>query len=132
MNENNPYASPTNFLTTSDQLPFPIDPADRKKVDAVIKDAGQFWLAIILCVFCSVIGALIVPFWYLIRLVQWNALAKKYPALTAPDAPVGSVQAKFKSSQWKLIVGLVVGGGIFLWVIGYILILVLVAASGAA
>ena len=131
MNDYNPYASPAYADRTSDQLPFAIDPADRIKIDAVIKDAGQFWLAIALCILCSAIGALIIPFWYLARLLQWNGLAKKYPALTVQGAPPGSLQAKFQSSQWKLIVGIAVGGGIFLCVLAYFLILVAAAGNAA-
>ncbi|MDP1562198.1 MAG: hypothetical protein Q8M16_12535 [Pirellulaceae bacterium] len=77
----------------SDQLPFVMDPADRKKLDVVIKDAGQFWIAIVLCILCSAIGSIIIPFWYLARLIQWNGLAKKYPALTVNGAPEGSIHS---------------------------------------
>jgi hypothetical protein len=129
MQPSNPYAPPPATGTVSDQLPFVIDPADKKKMEAVMKDAGQFWLAIVLCILCGAIGSLIIPFWYLARLIQWNALAKKYPALTMHGAPEGSIQANFKSSQWKLIVGMVVGGVIFLFLLLYIVILIVVISG---
>lgn len=137
MNQNNPYAPPTTAtgVTISGQsshpFPFVTDSADRIKLEAVIKDAGQFWVAIALCILCSAIGAIIIPFWYLARLVQWNRLAKKYPDLMLSGAPAGSIQAKFQSSQWKLIVGMVVGGCIFAFLVLYI-ILAVVTASFAA
>jgi hypothetical protein len=80
---------------------------------------------------CSAIGSIIVPFWYLARLLQWNRLAKKYPDLMLSGAPAGSIQAKFQSSQWKLIVGMVVGGCIFALFVLYI-IFVIVMTSFAA
>lgn len=114
-----------------DQLPFAIDPADRKKLDTVIKDAGQFWIAIVLCLLCSAIGAIIIPFWYMARLIQWNGLAKKYPDLLVEGAPTGSIQAKFRSAQWKLIVGMVVGGCIFVLLFLYVvLVIALAGVSG--
>ena len=127
MNEHNPYAAPVNVETAANDLPFDIGAADRKKVDAIIKDAGQFWLAIILCIICTGIASIIVPFWYLVRLVQWNGLAKKYPGLVVHGPPPASLQAKFKSSQWKLIVGMVVGGIVFLGLVAYFTVIGLVA-----
>lgn len=123
MTEQNPYATPTSN-DVRDHFPIELDPKDRKKVEAVIKDAGQFWLAIILCIVCSAICAIIIPIWYLVRLLQWNALGTKYPALMAPGVPANTIQAKFQSSQWKLIVGMLVGGVVFAFVILYFLVLI--------
>ena len=110
MTEPNPYAAPTSpAKVNSDVGSIVLDPKDRKKAEAIVKDAGQFWLAIILCIFCSINGALLIPIWYTVRFLQWNSMAKKYPALVAAGAPAGSFPAKFKSSQWKLIVGIVIG-----------------------
>lgn len=33
---------------------------DLKKLEALVKDANQFWIAIIMCVVCSSVGALII------------------------------------------------------------------------
>ena len=123
--ENNPYATPTQIGAAQDSVPIDLEPKDRIKVEAVIKDAGQFWLAIILCILCSAIGAFIIPVWYLVRLLQWNSLANKYPALMSDDVPAKSIQARFKSSQWKLITGMVVGGVVFSFVALYILLLII-------
>ena len=122
MTEQNPYAAPTTGAT-SDEISLAIDSSDQKKIDAVIKDAGQFWLAIILCILCSAIGAFIIPIWYSVRLIQWHRLAKKYPGLISQQAPSGSVQAKFQSSQWKLIVGGVIGAFILVCLIAYVFLL---------
>ena len=118
MNEPNPYKAPASpAIVGSDPSDIILDPKDLKKAQAVVKDAGQFWLAILLCILCSIIGALLIPIWYTVRLVQWNSLANAYPALVVANAPKASFAAKFKSSRWKLIVGLVVGVVIFGWVI---------------
>lgn len=126
MTEQNPYAAPSSTEPAHDPSPVDLDPKGLAKVEAVVKDAGQFWLAIILCVVCSGIGGLIVPIWYLVRLLQWRSLANKYPALLSNGAAPGSIQAKFQSAQWKLIVGLVVGAIIFAMVVLYILTLVFI------
>ena len=92
MTEQNPYAAPSSAEPSHDPLPVDLNPKDLAKVEAVVKDAGQFWLAIILCVVCSGIGALIVPIWYLVRLLQWRYLANKHPALLSTGATPGSIQ----------------------------------------
>ena len=131
MTEQNPYATPTYTEPKSEFVPINLDPKDRKKAEAVIKDAGQFWLAIVLCFVCSAIGALIVPIWYLIRLLQWHSLAGKYPELLAEGVPSSSIQAKFKSSQWKLIVGMAVGAVMFAGVGLYFVLLILGGLAAA-
>jgi len=121
----NPYAAPASpELGNLDPDSIVLEPKDLKKAEAVVKDAGQFWLAILLCTLCSVIGGLIIPIWYTVRLLQWNRLAKKYPALVADGAPQGSFRSKFKSSRWKLIVGMVVGAAILALVVTNLLIFI--------
>ena len=129
MTNQNPYATPQSADTHLERSPqIVVAPEDHKKLETVIKDAGQFWIAIILCLFCSAIGAFIVPIWYLVRLMQWNSLAKRYPSLVADSVPPNSIQAKFKSSQWKLIVGIVVGAVVFAFVALYLLLIVVGAS----
>ena len=127
---NNPYAAPTHMGETQ-QTDGMVDlpPADRKKIEAIIKDAGQFWLAILICILCSGIGALIVPIWYSVRLLQWSGFAKRYPQLVETNAIPGSLPARFRSSRWKLIVGLLFGCFIFAMLILYIAMLALFAAN---
>lgn len=112
MSEQNPYASPISAAPepAHDPVPIDLDPKDRKKIKALINDAGSFWLAIILSTICYGCGAFILPIWYSMRLIQWCALANKYPALLAENVPRRSLQAKFKSARWKFILGIVVGG----------------------
>lgn len=129
MSEENPYAAPS-ASPKSDVLDedyrIRLEARDHQKAEAIIKDAGQFWLAIIICIACSILGAIIIPIWYTVRLIQWNGLAKKYPALLASDVPAKSMQARFKSSQWKLITGVVAGLIImFCFVASYIVFLFL-------
>ena len=112
MSEENPYAAPSvnplgDHVVENSRIR--LDRVDLVKAEAIIKDASQFWLAIILCFLCTAIGCIIVPIWYAFRLLQWNRIAKKYPDLMAADVPAKSFQAKFQSSQWKLITGLVFG-----------------------
>ncbi|MBL8854931.1 MAG: hypothetical protein JNK57_13275 [Planctomycetaceae bacterium] len=142
MNQENPYAPPTIASApiggqSNQPFPFVTDSADRMILKEVIRDAGQFWVAIALCLSCSAIalgnscsaiGAFIIPFWYLARLLQWNRLAKQYPDLMLRGAPPGSIQAKFQSSQWKLIVGMIAGACIFAPFVFYIILLIV---SGA-
>lgn len=130
MNDESPFAPPTATSgANAEAPPLSIDPRDKKKLDAVLQDAGQFWLAIILCFLCSGIAAFVVPLWYTIRLLQWNRLGNKYPALKTPGAPPKSIQAKFQAAQWKLIVGLVFGCMIFLVIAAYIAMLFLIRSS---
>ena len=111
----NPYATPQ-IPAAKEVKPSQFPPNDQQKIEAIIKDAGQFWLAIILCLFCVGIGSLIVPIWYGVRLGQWNKLSKKYLELGDPHAAAGSLPAKFQSAQWKLIVGIVLGCLLFVCV----------------
>jgi len=96
------------------------------KLEAVIKDAGQFWLAIILCLICNGVGSLLIGPWYIARLRQWSNLKKKYPALMNP-APPKTLQSKFQSAQWKLIVGISFGGAMLLFVIFYLIVTIALA-----
>ncbi len=102
----NPYA-PSSTAFHSPTLEF--EPAVQKKIEAVIKDANQFLLAILLCFLCSAVGMVLIGVWYLVRFLQWNALAKAYPKLMDPAAAPRSIAKRFQSAQWKLIVGMSFG-----------------------
>lgn len=121
----NPYASPMPDGPVVDAHNLPPDVV--KKAEAIIKDAGQFWLAIILCLCCSGIGALIIGPWYLVRLLQWNSLSSAYPQLRELGAPPTTLAARFQGAKIKLIIGLCFGV-VMLGLYGlYILVLVLSA-----
>ena len=118
-NQQNPYAAPQgNFPLAQEEY------ADQKKIEAIIKDAGQFWLAIILCVFCSGLGALIIGPWYFVRLLQWNSIARSQPLLLDPNVPRGSVAQRFQSAKIKLIIGIGFGALIFLLFVLYVVLLI--------
>lgn len=85
-----------------------------QKIEAIIKDAGQFWIAILMCIFCTGLGSVIIGPWYLVRLLQWNSLAQREPLLLDRTAPRGSVAQRFQAAKGKLIAGMVVGATIFL------------------
>ena len=129
-NDLNPYAAP------QADSPFApegnLDPALLKKVEAIIKDAGQFWLAILMCVFCTGLGAVIIGPWYLVRLLQWHSIAQAQPMLLNPHVPLGSISQKFQSAKWKLITGLSFGAFIFLIVMASLLVLTLFGKPRAA
>ena len=87
------------------------------KIEAVIKDAKQVLLAILLCFLCSGIGFIIIGPWYFVRLMQWRKLSRNHPALIATAAVPGSLQQRFQSAKKRLIIGLVVGGILFALVV---------------
>ena len=123
-NQPNPYAPPQAAIAAAS----PAIP-DQSKIEAVIKDAGQFWLAILLCIFCSGLGAIIIGPWYFVRLLQWNSLAKAQPMLLDPQVPHGSMAQRFQSAKWKLIVGISFGALMFFLTMLYIMLIA--AAAGA-
>ena len=125
----NPYA-PT--LTPSGAvMPIPMDNDSRARLNAVIKDANQFWIAILLCIVCSGIASFIIGIWYLVRLLQWNGLAKKHPLLMDENAPPGSLAAKFQGAKVKLIVGLIVGVVMLFLMLVYIALLVILGTDAS-
>ncbi|MGB7326281.1 MAG: hypothetical protein WBD31_15515 [Rubripirellula sp.] len=122
----NPYApssGPAMALPAEGNLSAP----ELKKVEAIIKDAGQFWLAIILCFLCSGLGMVIIGPWYLTRLLQWNKMSKQHPFLMNPQAPPHSLSQRFQSSKWKLFTGL--GFGLLLFLLLGLLLLVSIGAA---
>jgi hypothetical protein len=103
----NPYAAPQAPPSAAPETA--VDPASLKRIEAIIKDAGQFWLAILMCFFCTGLGAVIIGPWYLVRLVQWNAIARGQPMLLDPNVPRGSLARRFQSAKTKLIIGIAFG-----------------------
>ncbi|MCA9248911.1 MAG: hypothetical protein KDA42_17410 [Planctomycetales bacterium] len=110
----NPYTAPqADSMPSLSPAPENIDPAQLKKIQAIIKDAGQFWLAILMCFFCGAIGPIIIGPWYLVRLIQWNSLAREEPLLLDPNVRQGSIAQKFQAAKIKLILGMSFGALIF-------------------
>lgn len=54
--------------------------------------------------------------WYLIRLVQWNSLARSQPMLVDPNVPHGRIAQKFQPAKPKLIIGICFGAAVLLLV----------------
>lgn len=126
--EVNPYAAPgADQPATQNELE---DPATLAKIEAIIKDASQFWLAILLCIFCSALGAVLIGPWYLVRLLQWNAIAQSYPQLLDPYAPPGSLPQRFQSARKRLFVG--IGFGVVAVLFGTMIILALLLTTAAS
>ncbi len=127
---------PTDQINPYESTAFPLGPEALAvdtvllaKVNAIIKDAGQFWIAILLCILCSALGSLIIGIWYAVRLKQWYAIAKSQPLLMEPNVAPGSVASKFQGAKIKLIIGMVFGIVIVLALISYLGIIILVATS---
>lgn len=110
----NPYASNVSFPSYSIDDNGQVPPAIVKKAEAIIKDAGQFWVAIILTFLCSGCGFVLVGPWYLFRLIQWNSISSQYPQLTEPNPPYGSLSQRFQSARTKLLIGMICGVILFL------------------
>ncbi|MFK8110921.1 MAG: MJ0042-type zinc finger domain-containing protein [Rubripirellula sp.] len=122
-------ATPNPYQPSAAPLGFPQEPngvgipsEDAVKIEAVIKDAGQIVIAVLLCLLCSGFGFLIIGPWYLVRLLQWNKWAAKYPALTTPNAPKSSLSQRFQSSRTRLIIGLAIGSLLFMLFCGGVLL----------
>ncbi|TWU51851.1 hypothetical protein [Rubripirellula reticaptiva] len=125
----NPYApssGPSMALPTEGNL----NASELKKAEAIIKDARQFWLGILLCFLCSGFGMVIIGPWYLTRLLQWNKMSKQHPFLMNPEALPLSLPKRFQSSKWKLMAGLGFGLLMFL-LLGLLLVVSFAAASQA-
>lgn len=122
MDRPNPYTSPmANF---GGPRPGGVDPRTVEKAEAIIKDAGQFWLAILMCFLCSALGSVIIAPWYLVRLLQWNSLAKSQPMLLDPNVPQGSLAYRFQAAKIKLIIGICFGAVAFLVTVVTIIVLI--------
>ena len=102
----NPYASPS-FPSEPPAGPF-LPPHVIAKAEAIIKDAGQFWLAILMCIVCTALGSIIIGPWYFARLMQWNSLAREYPTLMQRAYP-GTLPHRFQGAKIKLIIGMCFG-----------------------
>ena len=102
----NPYASPAAVGPVVDSHQMPPDAV--AKAETIIKDAGQFWLAIIMCLCCTGLGSLIIGPWYFFRITQWNSLSSTYSYLRE-QAPPGTLAARFQGAKTKLIIGMSFG-----------------------
>ena len=125
----NPYAAPATDSTAASH--GNVDPASLKKIEAIIKDAGQFWLAIIICIVCSGVGSIIIGPWYLVRLIQWNSMAQAQPRLLERNVPRGSLAQRFQSAKIKLIIGMSFGAVILLLVILSVILLFVISVNSA-
>ena len=109
--QSNPYSTPQTDSAATPQ--GEVAPGSVQKIEAIIKDAGQFWLAILMCIVCTGLGALIIGPWYLVRLVQWHAIARAQPMLVDPNALRGSLARRFQTAKIKLVIGMSFGALIF-------------------
>jgi len=89
-------------------LELPLPPHVVAKARAIIDDAGQFWLVILICLVCPSIASIFTAPWYFVRLWQWSSLARNYPWLMQPDDR-GSLPDRFQRAKWKLLAGMCVG-----------------------
>jgi hypothetical protein len=68
-------------------------------------------------IFCTGLGAIIIGPWYLVRLNQWNSIARAQPMLLDPNVPRGSLAQRFQSARTKLIIGISFGALVLLLVL---------------
>jgi hypothetical protein len=99
-----------------------IDKATRAKIEAVIKDAGQYVVAIVFCFICSAAGFVLIGPWYWVRLRQWHALAEKYPSLMTANPEHGSLADRFQGAKGQLLIGMRFGAGICLLVLAVVIV----------
>ena len=106
-----PYA-PTNpteqFSFSETELGIP--KADLKRAKAVVKDADQFWLAILLCFLCVALAPFLIGPWYLSRRLAWQSLGTKYPVLMDSSAPPNTFPGRFQRANTKLFIAFAFGG----------------------
>jgi len=107
----NPYA-PTSLTkhTNPPETELGIPEPDLKKARAVVKDADQFWLAILLCFFCTALGLILIGPWYLIRILQWKSLGARYPILMDAGALPKTFPYRFQRARTKMIIAIAFGG----------------------
>jgi uncharacterized integral membrane protein len=118
----NPYAAPV-AVSAMPVTHASYDPAGLRRIQAVTKDAGQVWLAILMGFVCTALTWVLICPWFAYRLHSWNRLSREYPQLLAPGAAPGSIEAKFQRARVELITGLVVG------VVMLLLFVVLIAGA---
>ena len=119
----NPYAA--SAVVSSAQVGSVVqDPMIIKKAEAIIKDAGQVLLAVLIGFLCTGLAAFVIGPFYLYRLFGWNKLAQQCPALLSPGSPPGSLEQRFQAAKGKLIGGVIVGGILLTLVMAVILMAV--------
>ena len=104
-----------------------IDPATVAKIEVIIRDAREWWAAVLLCVCLVGVGALIIGAWYLMRFVQWRKMAHQHPMLLNPDAPRNSLGQRFQAAQTSLLIGMSVG-----WLVWFLILVVIILAFALA
>jgi hypothetical protein len=112
----NPYAAPAE-AAAEPAGGTSYDPASLRKIEAVIKDAGQVWLAVLMGFLCTAFTWVLIGPWFLYRLHCWNRLSRQHPELLAADAVPGGLEAKFQKARGKLITGLVIGAVMLLLIL---------------
>ncbi len=111
--DSNPYKPTLIGAEKPEREPLGLPEERQQQLEAVIKEAGQVWLVVMLSFCCGPLSILLVAPWYGIRLQQWIGLATDFPELN--DATNRHWQAvQFRSAKIKLLVGLVVGFTAFL------------------
>jgi RsiW-degrading membrane proteinase PrsW (M82 family) len=128
MTDFNPYtASSIDPRRNSSDVPSEfLSPQDAKKAENVIREANQFWLAILAAIFCNALGMLFIVPWYTARLIQWIRLAEKYPGLLVSNPPSYSLADRFQRSKWKLIVCIIAGVVLLLFFVSLIALFLMV------
>ena len=118
----NPYAAPSAPASVPSAA---YAPAIVARAEAVIKDANQVWLAVLMGFLCTAFTWVLICPWFAYRLHCWSTLSRDCPSLLAPDVLPGSLEAKFQSARGKLVIGLVIGAVMLLMIVGVLVAVVL-------
>ncbi len=107
----NPYLSRTVDPNAVPATPQQIGIANYEvvKIEAILSDAKQVGVAILICLLCSLIGSLLIGPWYYKRFKEWERYSRRYPVLLDPNAPYGSLSQRFRDARSKLQTGYIFG-----------------------
>jgi hypothetical protein len=122
--ELNPYAAPSMEAAPvrrglGSATVLDLTPTGARRAKAVVQDADNVYLAILLatCI-CGIAWLFMFP-WFGFRLLQWYQLNSQFEELRHPNAfsPHAEFTSRFPDAKLKLWIGTIVGGGFFLLLI---------------
>lgn len=124
----NLYSSPNATKTQNPKTDWVrIPDQEIEKIEAILKDAKQVTIGILMCLFLVAIGGFIIGPWYFYRAIQWNSFSKKYPFLVDPNAARDSLAGEFTSAKSNLYLGVIIGA-IFITIYTFGIAVVVLAA----
>lgn len=124
----NPYAAPTVIdppasPNRSSNPDFDLTEKGAARAKAIVNEAGSVRLLCGLACICAPVWVLMLP-WFSYRLYCWHDLNSTYAELRNPNSfsQHGELAADFVNAKSKIIVGMVVGGILWLIMIGTVVL----------